>query len=91
MTVSRKIAVIGAGVSGLVAAYVLGQRHQVTVFEEKALPGGHAHTALLENQGRKLAIDTGFIVFNTLNYPLLCRLFDMLDAVSYTHLTLPTT
>ena len=83
MTVSSKIAVIGAGVSGLVAAYVLGQRHQVTVFEEKALPGGHAHTALLEDQGRKLAIDTGFIVFNTLNYPLLCRLFDMLDVRSH--------
>ena len=65
------------------AAYVLGQRHQVTVFEEKALPGGHAHTALLEDQGRKLSIDTGFIVFNTLNYPLLCRLFDMLDVRSH--------
>ena len=83
MTVSNNIAVIGAGVSGLVAAYVLGQRHKVTVFEEKAQPGGHAHTALVEDQGRKLPVDTGFIVFNTQNYPLLCRLFDMLDIRSH--------
>lgn len=73
------IAVIGAGVSGLVAACVLSQKHNVTVFERTPRPGGHAQTTIVTDQGRSVAIDTGFIVFNQPNYPLLCRLFDMLD------------
>ena len=58
------IAVIGAGVSGLVAAYVLSQKHNVTVFERTPCPGGHAQTAIVTDQGRSVAMDTGFIVFN---------------------------
>ena len=73
------IAVIGAGISGLVAACVLSQKHNVTVFERTSSPGGHVQTTIVTDQGRSVAIDTGFIVFNQPNYPLLCRLFDMLD------------
>ena len=73
------IAVIGAGISGLAAACVLSQKHNVTVFEKNPRPGGHAQTTIVNDQGRSVAIDTGFIVFNQSNYPLLCRLFDMLN------------
>ena len=73
------IAVIGAGISGLAAACVLSQKHNVTVFEKNPRPGGHAQTTIVTDQGRSVAIDTGFIVFNQPNYPLLCRLFDMLN------------
>ncbi|MDQ2910960.1 MAG: FAD-dependent oxidoreductase [Actinomycetota bacterium] len=69
-----RIAVIGSGISGLGAAYLLARAHQVTVFERDARAGGHTHT--IEHDG--LALDTGFLVHNVRNYPLLIRLFDEL-------------
>ncbi len=65
------IAIIGSGVSGLGAAYLLQRRHQVTLFEQASWVGGHAHTVEANGQ----PVDTGFIVYNETNYPLLTRLF----------------
>ncbi|MFO1070181.1 MAG: FAD-dependent oxidoreductase [Geminicoccaceae bacterium] len=70
-----RIAIIGAGVSGLGAAWVLGHRHDVTVFEAEERLGGHAHTVSVDHGGRRIDVDTGFIVYNERNYPLLTRLF----------------
>jgi len=73
-----RIAVIGSGVSGLGAALALGRTFDVSVFEADSRPGGHANTALIEHTGRQIAVDTGFIVYNEANYPLLTRLFEYL-------------
>ncbi len=63
------IAVIGAGVSGITAAERLAENHQVTLFEKESKVGGHADTQHIEVDGKLLAVDTGFIVFNPENYP----------------------
>ncbi len=64
-----RIAVVGGGVSGLVAAHLLHPRHEVTVFEAGAYAGGHTNTIEVETARGPLAVDTGFIVFNERNYP----------------------
>ena len=64
-----KIAVVGTGIAGLSAAYVLAREHDVELFDGNDYPGGHTHTVDVGS----LAIDTGFIVHNTPNYPLLTR------------------
>jgi predicted NAD/FAD-binding protein len=70
------VAVIGAGVSGLTAAYLLTRTHDVTLFEADARLGGHAHTHdVVDADGRQLAVDSGFIVHNDVTYPWLRRLF----------------
>src|SRR5438128_11691071 len=66
-----KIAVIGSGVAGLGAAYVLSSTHDVELFEKDMRPGGHVNTIVHAGLG----LDTGFIVHNTPNYPYLNRLF----------------
>ncbi|SNS11128.1 Predicted NAD/FAD-binding protein [Streptosporangium subroseum] len=72
----RRIAVIGSGVAGLTAAYVLGRRDDVTLFEADDRIGGHAHTHdVTSADGRTLAVDSGFIVHNERTYPRLIRLF----------------
>ena len=73
-----RIAVIGSGISGMVAAYHLSRAHQVTVFESGAHIGGHTHTVDVEYQGREYAVDTGFIVYNDWTYPNFVRLLDTL-------------
>lgn len=73
-----KIAVVGAGVSGLGAAWALRNAHEVVVFEKEARLGGHANTARIDYDGATIDVDTGFIVYNDLNYPNLVRLFEAL-------------
>jgi predicted NAD/FAD-binding protein len=74
----RKIAVIGGGISGMGAAHMLADHHRVTLFEAEPALGGHARTRLAGKNGTQ-PVDTGFIVFNYANYPLLTALFDKLD------------
>ncbi len=64
-----KIAIVGTGVSGLVAAHRLHREHEVVVYEAAERLGGHSHTVEVEDPAGRLAIDTGFIVFNDRNYP----------------------
>ncbi len=71
-----KIAVIGAGVSGLVVARQLHARHDVTVFEAGDAPGGHSHTFDVACGGRTFAVDTGFVVFNDRTYPEFLRILE---------------
>lgn len=70
----RAIAVIGGGISGLTAAYVLSRSDRVTLFEADTRLGGHADTHLVRSQGAEIPVDTGFIVYNERTYPLLSRL-----------------
>ena len=73
-----KIAVVGAGVSGLVAAHLLAPDHDVTVFEAQAYAGGHTNTVRVDTAHETHWVDTGFIVFNDRNYPRFERLLDRL-------------
>ena len=76
--VPRKIAVIGAGISGMGAAHALAKDHKVVLFEAEERLGGHARTRMA-GPNRDQAVDTGFIVFNNANYPHLTKLFEELD------------
>ena len=69
-----RIAIVGAGVSGLVAARLLHRRHEVEVFEAADYPGGHSHTVEARVGDTTVPVDTGFIVFNERTYPVFCRL-----------------
>ncbi|MFD4138448.1 NAD(P)/FAD-dependent oxidoreductase [Streptomyces sp. NPDC058572] len=72
----RRTAVVGSGVSGLTAAYVLQRRHEVTLYEAQPRLGGHAHTHdIAASDGRLQRVDSGFIVHNERTYPQLLRLF----------------
>jgi uncharacterized protein len=73
-----RIAVIGAGISGLASAWMLSRKYAVTLFEAQDYLGGHTHTHEVELDGRQHAVDTGFIVFNERHYPLLTTLFRQL-------------
>lgn len=70
-----KIAIIGSGISGLGAAYLLDQKHEITIYEKNSYLGGHSRTVNVETDLGKTNVDTGFIVFNDRNYPLLTGLF----------------
>ena len=78
-----KIAVIGSGISGLSAAYYLQKKHQVTLIEKDARIGGHSNTVKLYGNGREILVDSGFIVFNEINYPNFCKLLKELKVNSY--------
>ena len=72
-----KLAIIGTGIAGLGCAHFLHREHELTLFEQHAYAGGHTHTVTVSepDTGRPVPIDTGFMVFNHVTYPLLTRLF----------------
>ncbi|WP_180901872.1 NAD(P)/FAD-dependent oxidoreductase [Martelella soudanensis] len=74
----RKVAVIGSGISGLSAAWLLSRSCQVTLFEADGRPGGHSNTVDVAIGDRNIPVDTGFIVYNERNYPNLTALFSYL-------------
>lgn len=75
---TQRIAVIGSGIAGLASAWLLAQRHTVTLFEKNDYFGGHTHTVEVDTPDGPLGVDTGFIVYNQRNYPLLTSLYDWL-------------
>lgn len=75
LTRPARIAIIGAGVAGLGAAWALRAFHDVVLYEKESRLGGHANTVTVDHAGRETRVDTGFIVFNRLNYPNLTALF----------------
>jgi predicted NAD/FAD-binding protein len=78
-----KIAVVGSGISGLAAAWLLDQQHDVTLFEADRRPGGHTRTIDVEmERGRIVPVDTGFIVYNEQTYPNLTAMFDHLGVAT---------
>ena len=78
----QKIAIIGAGISGLTCAHSLSLRHDVIVYEAGDYIGGHTHTVEVEKEGEVSNIDTGFIVFNDRTYPNFIRLMEKIGVVS---------
>ena len=77
-----RIAVVGSGIAGLGAAWLLSRQHDVVLFEKDSRLGGHTHTHRVVQAGREYAVDSGFIVHNPANYPLLTRMFDELGVHS---------
>ncbi|MEM7349376.1 MAG: FAD-dependent oxidoreductase [Acidobacteriota bacterium] len=77
-----KIAIIGGGISGLMAAHLLSREHHVRLFEAAPRLGGHTYTVPVKEGDRELWIDMGFIVFNDRNYPQFTRLLDDLGVAS---------
>ena len=73
-----KIAIIGSGISGLSSALLLSQKHNITLFESNNRFGGHANTVEIMHKENVIPVDTGFIVYNKLNYPNLVSFFDFL-------------
>ena len=73
-----KIAIIGSGISGLSAAWLFNQKYDITLFEKNDYLGGHSNTATIKYNDKKIAVDTGFIVFNFKTYPNLKALFELL-------------
>jgi predicted NAD/FAD-binding protein len=82
MTPAKRIAVVGSGISGLSAAWLLGRRHEVVIYEAANRLGGHSNTAIARIEGKDVPVDTGFIVYNEPTYPNLTALFK--------HLAVPT-
>lgn len=80
--VPKKIAIIGSGIAGMSAAWLLNRSHDITLFEAGGHIGGHSNTVNAGSSERPLPVDTGFIVYNEMNYPNLVALFD--------HLSVPT-
>ncbi|BBB26779.1 NAD(P)/FAD-dependent oxidoreductase [Amphritea japonica] len=78
----RKIAVVGSGIAGLSCAWLLNKAHQVTLYEKDDRLGGHSNTVSFDLKGQNIDVDTGFIVFNPVNYPNLVKFFE--------HINLPT-
>jgi uncharacterized protein len=78
----RRIAVVGAGIAGLSAAWLLSRRHHVTLYEKNGWLGGHANTVDVDCPEGPVAVDTGFIVYNPQNYPNFTALLDHLGVES---------
>ena len=75
----RRIGVVGSGIAGLSAAWALSKHHDVTLFDKNNYFGGHANTVQINLQDEGFNVDTGFIVYNDVNYPHLVNIFDSLS------------
>lgn len=75
----KKIAVVGTGISGMSIAYFLANDYDVEVYESGNYIGGHSNTVFVSEDGSSIPIDTGFIVYNHVTYPNLCKLFEKLN------------
>ena len=82
MTSKPRIAVVGAGISGLASAWLLSQEYEVTVFEAGSYLGGHTNTVDVTLEGKTHPVDTGFLVFNDKTYPNLIAMFKLLGVGS---------
>lgn len=78
-----RVAVVGSGISGASAAWALSGTADVTLYEAEARPGGHTATVDIDYDGTPISVDTGFIVYNELNYPKLTALFEQLDVATH--------
>lgn len=78
----ENVAIIGTGVAGLGCAWNLRDHAKLTLFEQDARPGGHTNTVQIDEDGTPLPMDAGFLVFNRVTYPNLCRLFEELQIKS---------
>ena len=79
----KTVAVIGAGISGMAAAYFLSRRHRVHLFEQERRLGGHTNTVVVDTASGSVALDTGFLVHNDRTYPNLVRLFGELGVATH--------
>lgn len=92
----QKLAIVGSGIAGMGCAHFLHQHFDITVFEQNDYIGGHTNTVTVDEAGKPVYIDTGFMVFNHVTYPNLCRLFDEIGAptkktdMSFSVLHVPT-
>jgi len=75
----QNIAVVGTGIAGMSAAWLLSQKHNVVVYEKNSWIGGHSNTVDVQTIEKSTPVDTGFIVYNELSYPNLTALFKYLD------------
>lgn len=80
--IPKRIAIIGTGISGMSAAWMLAPDHDITVYESASRIGGHSNTVTVDCDGSAVDVDTGFIVYNELTYPNLAALFDYLDVAT---------
>ncbi len=76
----ERVAIVGTGIAGMGVAYFLHNHFDITIFESLDYIGGHTNTVTVNEDGKDVFIDTGFMVFNQVTYPNLCRLFAELDA-----------
>lgn len=72
----QKLAIVGSGIAGMGCAHFLQKEYDITIFEKNDYVGGHTNTVVVDEGGDSVYIDTGFMVFNQVNYPNLCRLFN---------------
>ena len=79
MNKKSRIAIVGSGISGMVCAYFLNKEYDIKFYEKNDYVGGHSNTVDINYDGKKIAVDTGFIVFNHQTYPNLKAFFALLD------------
>lgn len=78
----QKIAIVGSGISGLACAHFLSRENDITIFEKDNRIGGHSHTVMVDEADAQIPVDTGFMVYNEVTYPLLTRLFRDLNVTT---------
>ena len=78
----NKIAIIGSGISGLTCAHILDKKYNVSIYEKNDYFGGHTHTHTINEDNRKINVDSGFIVYNENTYPNFIKLLKILEVDS---------